>query len=112
MAQAPARRTATILSAASRRRRSARRSSTKFSVGDDAEAAALVHGAIEEFAQELAYVTQRFLKTKAWDKTEAIIVGGGFRQSRIGEMAIARAGIILKAEGEKVEPDPDPLSSR
>ena len=33
--------------------------------GDDIEAAALVHGAIEEFAQELAYVTQRFLKTKA-----------------------------------------------
>ena len=69
--------------------------------GDDAEAAALVHSAIEEFAQELAYVTQRFLKTKAWDKTEAIIVGGGFRQSRIGEMAIARASIILAAEGEK-----------
>ncbi len=32
-------------------------------VGDDVPAAALVHGAIEEFAQELAYVTQRFLKT-------------------------------------------------
>jgi hypothetical protein len=36
-------------------------------VGSDA---ALVHGAIEEFAQELAYVTQRFLKTKAWADTE------------------------------------------
>jgi hypothetical protein len=35
-------------------------------VGDDVGAAALVHGAIEEFAQELAYVTRRFLKTKAW----------------------------------------------
>lgn len=68
---------------------------------DDAEAAVLVHSAIEEFAQELAYVTRRFLKTKAWDKTEAIIVGGGFRQSRIGELAIARASIILAAEGEK-----------
>ena len=70
-------------------------------VGDDVEAAALVHGAIEDFAQELAYVTQRFLKTKVWDKTEAIIVGGGFRQSRIGELSIARVGIILAAEGEK-----------
>src|SRR6266850_1687642 len=29
-------------------------------VGDDIHAAALVHGAIEEFAQELAYVTGRF----------------------------------------------------
>jgi hypothetical protein len=34
-------------------------------VGDDAEAAAVVQSAIEEFAQELAYVTRRFLKTKA-----------------------------------------------
>jgi len=48
-------------------------------------------------------VTRRFLKTKAWDKTEAIIVGGGFRQSRIGELAIARADIILKADDLKVK---------
>jgi len=33
-------------------------------VGDDIHASALVHGAIEAFAQELAYVTRRFLKTK------------------------------------------------
>lgn len=72
-------------------------------VGDDVEAAALLHGAIEDFAQELAYVTQRFLKTKAWDKTEAIIVGGGFRQSRIGELAIARARNILHADDQKIE---------
>ncbi|MES2166453.1 MAG: ROK family protein [Pseudomonadota bacterium] len=72
-------------------------------VGDDIQAAAVLHGAIEDFAQELAFVTQRFLKTKAWDKTEAIIVGGGFRQRRIGQLAIARAGLILRAEGHKVE---------
>ena len=51
-------------------------------VGDDTEASAVVHSAIEEFAQELAYVTRRFLKTKAWAKTERIVVGGGFRDSR------------------------------
>ena len=72
-------------------------------VGDDIGAAALVHGAIEEFAQELAYVTRRFLKTKAWADTERIVVGGGFRQSRVGELAIARTDIILKAEGFKVD---------
>jgi ROK family len=66
-------------------------------IGDDVGAAALVHGAIEEFAQELAYVTGRFLKTKAWADTERIVVGGGFRQSRVGELAIARTDIILKA---------------
>ena len=62
-------------------------------VGDDIHASALVHGAIEEFAQELAYVTQRFLKTKAWADTERIVVGGGFRQSRVGELAIARTDL-------------------
>src|SRR3954468_11696791 len=72
-------------------------------VGNDIAAAALVHGAIEEFAQELAHVTGRFLKTKAWADTERIVVGGGFRQSRVGELAIARTGIILKAEDFKVD---------
>jgi predicted NBD/HSP70 family sugar kinase len=72
-------------------------------VGDDIGAAALVHGAIEEFAHELAYVTSRFLKTKAWADTERIVVGGGFRQSRVGELAIARTDILLKAEGFKVD---------
>src|SRR3954468_19485142 len=71
--------------------------------GDDAEAAAVVHSAIEDFAQELAHVTRRFLKTKAWEKTERIVVGGGFRDSRLGEVAIARTEIILKAEDYKIE---------
>jgi hypothetical protein len=72
-------------------------------VGADVAAAALVHGAIEEFAQELAHVTRRFLKTKAWADTERIVVGGGFRQSRVGEIAIARTDIILKAEDFDVD---------
>lgn len=72
-------------------------------VGDDLVAAAVVHSAVEEFAQELAAVTARFLKTKAWSGTECIVVGGGFRQSRIGELAIARAGLILKADGRKTD---------
>ncbi len=72
-------------------------------VGDDTEASAIVHSAIEDFAQELAYVTRRFLKTKAWAKTERIVVGGGFRDSRLGELAIARTEIILRAEDVKIE---------
>src|ERR1700716_1627814 len=72
-------------------------------VGDDIHAAALVHGAIEEFAKELAYVTGRFLKSKAWADTERIVVGGGFRQSRVGELAIPRTDIILKGEDFKVD---------
>ena len=34
---------------------------------------------------------------------ERIVVGGGFRDSRLGELAIARTEIILKAEGFKIE---------
>ena len=71
--------------------------------GDDTEASAVVHSAIEEFAQELAYVTRRFLKTKSWAKTERIVVGGGFRDSRLGELAIARTDIILKDEEFKID---------
>jgi predicted NBD/HSP70 family sugar kinase len=72
-------------------------------VGDDTEASAVVHSAIEDFAQELAYVTRRFLKSKAWDRTERIVVGGGFRDSRLGELAIARTEIVLRAEDFKID---------
>ena len=72
-------------------------------VGDDAEALAVMHSAIEDFAQQIAHVTRRFLKTKAWEKTERIVVGGGFRNSQLGELAIARTEIILKAENFKIE---------
>jgi predicted NBD/HSP70 family sugar kinase len=72
-------------------------------LGDDIHAAALVHGAIEEFAKELTYVTSRFLKSKSWAGTERIVVGGGLRQSRVGELAIARTDILLKADGFRVD---------
>ncbi len=68
----------------------------------DPEAAAAVQGAIEEFAHELAAVTKRFLKLKPWRKTERILVGGGLRASRVGELAIGRASIILKGDKLKV----------
>jgi ROK family len=72
-------------------------------VGDDTEAWAVVHSAIEDFALQLAHVTCRFLKTKAWEKTQRIVVGGGFRDSRLGEFAIARTEIVLKRDNFKVE---------
>ncbi len=71
--------------------------------GEDIGAAAVVHGAIEEFASELAYVTSRILKLKSWTDTQRIVVGGGFRQSRVGELAIARTDILLKAQGFEVD---------
>lgn len=65
----------------------------------DAEAAGVIHGAIEEFAQEFAQVIRRFLKLKDWKDTEALVIGGGLRQSRIGELAIGRTSVLLKADG-------------
>lgn len=64
----------------------------------DAEAAGIVQGAIEQFSQELALVIRRYLKTKGWKDTERIVVGGGFRASRVGELVIGRTAVILKAD--------------
>src|SRR5262250_3320772 len=63
----------------------------------DTEAAGMVHGVIEEFAQEFASVVRRFLRLKDWKDTERIVVGGGLRESRIGELAIGRTAVILKS---------------
>src|SRR4051794_12416063 len=78
----------------------------KLLMNGDPEAAGLVHGAIEEFAQELVAVIRRFLRLKSWRRTQRIAIGGGFRASRIGEIAIGRAGTLLKAEGSRVELKP------
>lgn len=64
----------------------------------DLEAAGIVQGSIEDFAQEFAIVIRRYLKLKAWRGTERIVIGGGFRASRVGELAIGRAAVILKAD--------------
>ena len=67
------------------------------------EAAALIHAAIEDFSQELSLIIQRFLKLKEWKNTERIVVGGGFRASRIGELVTGRTTLILKSEKIEVE---------
>jgi hypothetical protein len=69
----------------------------------DPEAAGIVQGAIEDFSQELALVIRRFLKLKTWRDTERIVVGGGFRASRVGELAIGRTSVILKADKVPIE---------
>lgn len=63
----------------------------------DPEAAGLIHSAVEEFAQALATVIKRFLKVAAWRDTQAIVIGGGFRASRVGELAVGRTQVLLKA---------------
>jgi hypothetical protein len=66
----------------------------------------VVQSAIEDFAQELALVIRRFLKLKAWRDTERLAIGGGFRASRIGELVIGRAGVILKSAEVAIDLSP------
>src|SRR5213080_3858975 len=75
----------------------------KLLASGEPEAAGIVQSAIEDFSQELALIIRRFLKLKAWRETERIAVGGGFRASRVGELAIGRAAVILKADGVRIE---------
>ena len=67
------------------------------------EAADVMHGAIEEFAEELASVIQRFLRQPSWRKVERIVIGGGFAESDVGERAILQAGAILEEMGLHVQ---------
>lgn len=68
--------------------------------------AGLVIAAVEEFSQELALVIRRFMRLKAWRDTERIVVGGGMRGSRVGELIVGRTGLILKSEKIKVDLTP------
>src|SRR5215510_9320445 len=72
----------------------------------NSQAAGVLQGAIEDFAQGLALVIRRFLKLKSWRDIERIVAGGGLRESRVGELAIARAGVILKADSIDVDLKP------
>jgi predicted NBD/HSP70 family sugar kinase len=72
----------------------------------DPEAAGVVQGAIEEFANEFAAVIRRFMRLKEWKNTERVVIGGGLRQSRIGELAIGRTAVLLKADGQTLELQP------
>jgi hypothetical protein len=69
----------------------------------DPKAAGVVLGTIEEFAQEFATVIRRFMRLKAWSDTRRILIGGGLRASRIGELAIGRTAVLLRGSGHELE---------
>lgn len=75
----------------------------KLLAAGDPEIGGIIHGAIEGYAQELAAVVRRFLKLKDWRGTERIAVGGGLRDSRVGELAVGRASVILKGDGIDID---------
>ena len=80
-----------------------RRELDRMPLKGDVATIGLVFTAVEEFAQQLALVTRRFLKDKTWRGTQRVAVGGGMRDSRVGEWAIGRASALLKLEGISVD---------
>ncbi len=69
----------------------------------DPKAASIVIGTISEFGEKLANVVRRFRRQKDWREVQAIVVGGGLRQSRTGELIIGRAATLLQGEGVPVD---------
>ncbi len=69
----------------------------------DPEAGGVIVGAIEEWAQAFADVIRRFLQLDAWRGTERIVVGGGLRGSRVGELAIGRTVVLLRGDDISVQ---------
>jgi predicted NBD/HSP70 family sugar kinase len=75
----------------------------KVLIEGDPLAAGVVLSAIDDFAQELAAVTGRFLRLKQWKDTQRIVIGGGLRMSRVGELAIGRAAVLVKSAGHPID---------
>lgn len=72
-------------------------------VGGDADAAHLVHGAIEDYARRLADVIPVFLAQPQWKGVQRIVLGGGFQDSQAGGLAIRRTKRLLDQDGIDVE---------
>lgn len=66
--------------------------------GEAPVASGLVQGAIEDVAHNLVRVIRGCLVRPEWRGTQRVVIGGGFRVARIAELALARAGVLLRAE--------------
>ncbi|WP_245156354.1 ROK family protein [Agrilutibacter solisilvae] len=62
----------------------------------------LVHVAVERYAMRLAEVTRGFLAQPEWHGVSAIVLGGGFVESRFGGLAIRRTACLLAQDGAGV----------
>jgi hypothetical protein len=69
----------------------------------DPLAAGVLLGAIEDFSHSLCEVIARFLKLAAWRDTQRIVIGGGFREGRIGELVAGRTAVLLARAGKRIE---------
>lgn len=64
---------------------------------------AIIHSAIEEYANELFAVLRRLLRSKEWRDTERIVIGGGLKAGRFAEIAVARTELLARAGGIDIE---------
>lgn len=71
--------------------------------GKDMAGMALAMSAAEDFSRDFAEIVKKFLSFKGWEKTERIVIGGGFSDSKVGQLAIARTTMLLRAEGITTE---------
>jgi hypothetical protein len=67
------------------------------------QAGELVRSAMEEFAVGLVEVIQRFMRQKAWDGVQRIVIGGGFPESDVGECTILQAAALCHVADIPVE---------
>ena len=65
-----------------------------------------MHSAIEELRAGTGRCHPPLLRLKEWRDTEVLAIGGGFRGSRIGELAIGRTEVLLKADGINIDLEP------
>jgi predicted NBD/HSP70 family sugar kinase len=70
--------------------------------GDPHEAGVIL-SVVETFAQNMAKVVKALFKLRDWDGVERIAIGGGFRDSRVGELVIGRAAILVREISESLE---------
>lgn len=64
---------------------------------------AIIHSAIEEYANELFAVLRRLLRSKEWRDTQRVVIGGGLKAGRFAEIAVARTELLARAEGIDIE---------
>jgi predicted NBD/HSP70 family sugar kinase len=73
----------------------------------DSSQAGVILSVVEKFASNIAQVVAHLYKLRHWRKVERILVGGGFRGSRVGEFAIGRAQVLVREQvDEHVEVQP------
>ena len=74
----------------------------RLALGHDSAASRTIIVAIADFANGLADVIERFRARPSWRDVERIALGGGFKESAIGRLAIRQASHLLARRGQPI----------